>query len=163
MARTGRPRKLPQLEILEGRPGKRPVISDFLPAKGEPFIPNHLPEEAQACMEMIKASMPDGVYSQGDSYTIAAFATAWFAHREAVHRMSDPSFEWVVTSQVGAQKPSPWIGIMNDAAHQMASLGDRLGLNPKARLGLKLPAERQQRSKYAGLFGPSVSSPSLSC
>jgi P27 family predicted phage terminase small subunit len=159
----GRTRKLPQIEILEGRPGKRPVIADYLPAKGEAFIPEHLPDSAQACMEVVKASMPDGIYSQADTYTIAAFASAWMVHREAVHRMADPGFEWIVTSDVGAKKANPWIGIMNEQARMMASLGDRLGLNPKARLGLKLPAERQQRSKYAGLFGPSVSSPSLSC
>jgi hypothetical protein len=35
----------------------------------------------------------------------------------------------------------------------MASLGDRLGLDPKSRAALKLPNARQQRSKFEGLIG----------
>ena len=35
----------------------------------------------------------------------------------------------------------------------MASLGDRLGLDPKSRAALKLPNARQQKSKFEGLIG----------
>jgi len=35
----------------------------------------------------------------------------------------------------------------------MATLGDRLGLDPKSRAALKLPSARQQRSKFEGLIG----------
>jgi hypothetical protein len=35
----------------------------------------------------------------------------------------------------------------------MASLGDRLELDPKSRAALKLPSARQQRSKFEGLIG----------
>jgi hypothetical protein len=35
----------------------------------------------------------------------------------------------------------------------MAALGDRLGLDPKSRAALKLPAANQRKSKFAGLLG----------
>jgi phage terminase small subunit len=53
----------------------------------------------------------------------------------------------------GVQTPSPWIKILNAQAAIMASLGDRLGLDPKSRAALKLPNARQQRSKFEGLIG----------
>jgi hypothetical protein len=39
----------------------------------------------------------------------------------------------------------------------LASLGDRLGLDPKSRAGLKLPGAKQRKSKFAGLLGPGSS------
>ena len=38
----------------------------------------------------------------------------------------------------------------------MAALGDRLGLDPKSRAALKLPAAKQRKSKFAGLMGASA-------
>ena len=35
---------------------------------GEPFIPDHLNEDARACVEVIRASMPDSVYCALDSF-----------------------------------------------------------------------------------------------
>jgi phage terminase small subunit len=48
---------------------------------------------------------------------------------------------------------SPWLKILNAQAALLASLGDRLGLDPKSRAALKLPGARQKRSKFAGLIG----------
>jgi hypothetical protein len=42
---------------------------------------------------------------------------------------------------------------LNAQAALIASLGDRLGLNPAARAALKLPRARQQKSKFDGLIG----------
>ena len=35
----------------------------------------------------------------------------------------------------------------------MATLGDRLGLDPKSRAALKLPDAKQRKSKFDGLLG----------
>ena len=53
--------------------------------------------------------------------------------------------------------PSPWLKILNQQAALMASLGDRLGLYPKARAALNLPDARQHKSKFDGLIGPVAS------
>lgn len=159
MGARGPKPKLPQIDRLDGIPNKgkprAPQIGDFLEAKGQPFCPPHLEEEAQACMEVVMASMPDGVYSQADTYTLAAFATAWAKHAEAAHRLQAPANEGggaVITALNGELKISPWLHVLDKQAALMATLGDRLGLNPKARVGIQLPRE-QPRSKFDGLTG----------
>lgn len=160
MGKRGPRPKLPEIARLEGNPGKRPIVDSGIDALGEPFVPEHLHDDAQACMEVIKASMPPSVYSALDTYALAAFATAWAVHKRAAHEMNNPGFEWTVVTASGSLQPSPWIKIANSQAALLASLGDRLGLNPKARAALKLPDEKP-RSKFDGLLGAqTASSPS---
>ena len=78
---------------------------------------------------------------------------AWFVHKRAAHEIGNPDFAFTVPGSTGAQVPSPWIKILNQQAAILASLGDRLGLDPKSRTALKLPSARQQRSKFDGLIG----------
>jgi phage terminase small subunit len=44
----------------------------------------------------------------------------------------------------------------NQQAAIMATLADRLGLDPKSRAALKLPAAKQRKSKFDGLRGASA-------
>lgn len=163
MGARGPRKKLPQLSRLEGNPGQR-LIEDYgIEAQGEPFVPDHLSDDAQGVIEVIKRSMPPKVYSALDSFLLAAFGMAWALHKKAVLEINRPDFQPVITlPESGAQMQSPWLAILNKQAALMASLGDRLGLDPKSRAALKLPAARQQRSKFDGLIGQTGSSPSLS-
>lgn len=151
---NGPVRTLPAIERMNGHPnkGRPPAIGDFLTPKGNPFCPAHLEEEAQSCMEVVMASMPDGVYSQVDTYALAAFATAWAKHAEAAHKLQDPVLGGSVITVNGEQKINPWLRVLDREALMMASLGDRLGLNPRARLSIQLPRDRPQ-SKFDGLTG----------
>jgi phage terminase small subunit len=131
-------------------------------ALGEPFIPEHLSDDARGCIESIKMSMPASVYSALDSFLLSAFATSWALHKLAAHTINDPKFEHVITvGDNGAEAQSPWLAILNKQAMLMASLGDRLGLDPKSRAALKLPGAKQRKSKFAGLIGRTGSSSSL--
>ena len=78
---------------------------------------------------------------------------AWAIHKKAAHEIGNPGFAFTVPGSTGSQVPSPWIKILNQQATIMVSLGDRLGLNPTSRAALKLPAARQQKSKFDGLIG----------
>jgi phage terminase small subunit len=132
-------------------------------ALGEPFIPEHLSDDARGCIEVIKQSMPSNIYSALDSFILSAFAlpgrcTSWRPTRSMI-RNSNTSF---AVGDNGAEAQSPWLAILNKQAALMASLGDRLGLDPKSRAALKLPGAKQRKSKFAGLLGQSGSSPSLS-
>lgn len=153
MGARGPRKKLPQLAKLDGNPGKRPIEEFGIEAQGEPFVAEHLSDDAQGCIEVIKRSMPPRVYSALDSFLLAAFGTAWAIHKQAVLEINRPDFRAVISVESGAQMQSPWFAILNKQAALMASLGDRLGLDPKARAALKLPAARQQRSKFEGLIG----------
>ena len=96
--------------------------------------------------------MPPGFFAAADTFALAAFAEAWALHKRAAHEIASPDFKCVVKSARGAGRPNPWLRIANQQAALMAMLGDRLGLNPKARAGLHLPQEKPP-SKFEGLLG----------
>ena len=163
MGKRGPRPKLAALEALDGNPGKRVIEESGIEALGEPFVPEHLADDARGCIEVIKQSMPSGIYSALDSFILSAFATAWALHKLAAHKINDPEFQHVfAVGDGGAQMQSPWLAILNKQAALMATLGDRLGLDPKSRAALKLPGAKQKKSKFAGLIGPAASSPLLS-
>lgn len=162
MGKRGPKPKLAAVSKLEGNPGKRVIEESGIEALGEPFVPEHLADDARGCIEVIKQSMPSGIYSALDSFILSAFATAWALHKLAAHKINDPEFEHVYEiGDAGAQAQSPWLAILNKQAMLMASLGDRLGLDPKSRAALKLPGAKQRKSKFAGLIGQGALSNSL--
>lgn len=161
MGARGPRKKLAQIDALDGNPGKRPVFSAEVEAFGDVFVPEHLSDDARGCIEVIRRSMPPKVYAALDTFVLAAFGTAWAIHKQATHKIAAPDFEWIDKTAQGTSQPNPWLHIVNQQAKLLASLGDRLGLNPKARADLKLPAAKP-RSKFEGLLGQTGSSPSLS-
>ena len=145
--------KLSQIARLEGNPGKRPITAPVIEAWGDVFVPSHLDPAAKDCVEVLQESMPPSVYAESDNFLFTAFATAWSLHRTAVLEIGKPDFEHVVKSARGGRQLNPWLRILNHQAMLMASLGDRLGLSPKARASLHIP-ENGPQSKFAGLLGP---------
>jgi phage terminase small subunit len=154
MGRRGPKKKLAALDRLDGNPSRRLMQESGVEGLGAPFAPEHLTNGAKGCIEVIKASMPERVYCALDSFHLAAFAMAWAVHKRAAHEISKLEFEWIETSDKGNQAPSPWIRIMNQQATIIASLGDRLGLDPKARAALAPPGHRRALSRFDGLLGP---------
>ena len=153
MGRRGPKKKLAQIERMEGNSGKRPIQDFGIEALGEPFIPEHLSDDARGCINLIKQSMPPAVYTALDSFMLSAFATAWSIHKRAAHEINGPDFKFIVNSKRGSPQESAWIKIITKQAAVMASLGDRLGLDPKSRAALKLPEANERKSKFAGLIG----------
>jgi P27 family predicted phage terminase small subunit len=146
----GRHKRLPELKRLEGNPGKRPIEDLLIVPDGTAFAPEHLDDDATACLELIRGQMPPNVYASVDSFALSAFATAWAIHKRASLALQGE--ELVVEGAKGGQVKNPLVDIINSQGRLMVSLGARLGLDPVARLGLKMPPERQ-RSKFDGLLG----------
>ena len=161
MGKRGPRPKLASLKQLEGNPGKRAIDVIGLEATGEVFAPEHLHDDAQACIEMVKRSMPPKTYATVDTFALSAFATAWAWHKRATHEMNAPDFAPIVEGSKGQKQPNPWFKILKAMSEEMRTWGDRLGLDPKARAALKLPDEKP-RSKFDGLIGQPASSPSSS-
>lgn len=157
----GRRKKLAELDRLEGNPSRRLIEESGIEALGEPFIPEHLSDDARGCIDVIKQAMPPNIYSALDSFLLSAFATAWAIHKKATHVISDPKFQWIEASKRGAGVESAWIKMQRQQAALMASLGDRLGLDPKSRAALKMPDASKRKSKFAGLLGVQSYSSSL--
>ena len=158
----GRRKKLTAIERLEGNPTKRLIVESGVEASGEPFIPEHLMEDARGCIEVIKLSMPPKVYSALDSFLLAAYGMAWAVHKKASHMIAAPDFKWIEINGQGTATQSPWVKILNQQAVVLSSLGDRLGMDPKSRMGMKLPGSRQQQgqSRFAQLLGSAGRRPS---
>ncbi len=152
MGKRGPRPKLPQVAKLEGNPGKRPVIDSGIRASGEPIGYDHLSDDAHECVAVVKSCMPPGIYSRADSFILNAFAAAWALHKRALEEINKPEFEHTVASARGGDQPNAWLRILDSQAKLMASLGDRLGLDPKARAALHLPAgDSRPKSKFEGL------------
>ena len=134
----GRRKKLTEIDRLEGNPSRRSIEETGIDALGAPFVPEHLSD--RGCIDIVKQSMPTTVYSALDSFLLAAFATAWAIHKRAAQEVSAPGFQFMTESKRGGPQASPWIRIVNQQAGILAALGDRLGLDPKSRAALKLPA-----------------------
>src|SRR6476646_5804908 len=118
-------KKLAAIRRLEGNPGKRLIEEAGIEASGQPFVAEHLMDDARGCIEVIKASMPPSVYSALDSFHLAAFGMAWAIHKKAAHEISNPGFAWTVTNSQGSKTQSPWLKILNQQAALIATLGDR--------------------------------------
>ena len=87
----GRRKKLAEIDRLEGNPGRRFIEETGIEALGVPFIPEHLPDDARGCIDIIKQSIPSNVYSTLDSFTLSAFAMAWATHKRAAHEIGRAS------------------------------------------------------------------------
>ena len=101
-----RPKKPAAIRRLEGNPGKRLIEESGVEALGSPFIPEHLMDDARGVIDVIKQSMPPGVYSALDSFLLAAFGVAWAIHKKAAIEISNPDFAWTVRNATGG--PRAW-------------------------------------------------------
>jgi hypothetical protein len=155
MGARGPRKKLKALVDLEGDRNKHgEIYPDGIESYGEPYIGEHLPDDARGCIEIIKQSMPPGIYSALDSDLLHAFSMACAEHKRCVIEITHPNFEHVLTnSKTGVTTLNPWLKSMNVQAMLIATLGDRLGLNPKARQAMKMPGANQTNSEFDGLIG----------
>jgi phage terminase small subunit len=153
----GTPRKHPIVKKLEGNPGRRPIVEVQVNPAGEVFIPDHLNEDAQACLELLRRYMPLKVYASSDSFALAAFATAWAWHKRATFETQAPDFDPIEEAN-GRTQPHAWFKILFRASEDMRAWGARLGLDPIARAAMKMPKEDAPRSKFEGLLGHNRSS-----
>jgi phage terminase small subunit len=155
MGARGPQKRLSALRRLEGDTSHRPIVDDSgIEAHGEPFVPEHLMEDARGCLDVIKLSMPSGIYSALDSFNLSNFAVAWAIHKKATIAISAPDFKMTLMNSKGTEVQNPLIKIVNQQAVVMASLGDRLGLDPRARRALKMPDanQRQTASRFGRLL-----------
>lgn len=151
MGKRGPTPESAQIQGLKGNPGKRNAPS-AVTAKRPPALPAHLKQYAAQVFEQIASGLPPGMLGEQDSHLIAAFASAAALHKAAYEAINAPGFEHVVTAENGVLKKNPWISILNEQAAAMASLGDRLGVGLKARLGLLPAQDEAPASKFQGLI-----------
>lgn len=151
-ARGPRP-ETPEIQALKGNPGKRRKRPPSIVPDGAVFIPSYLEGDALDCFNLILGAMPPGTYAATDTGSVAVYAVAWADHKRATEALkTEPP---LVPGAKGGLVKNPWFGIRSDAARIMMSMGDRLGLDPKARAALSMPEEKKV-SKFSGLVGQSA-------
>lgn len=148
-ARGPRP-ETPEIQTLKGNPGKRKKRAASICPAGTVYIPSYLDGDAAECFRMIVSAMPPETYASTDSGGIAIYAVAWADHRRATEALKTEAP--LIPGSKGGLVKNPWFNIRSDAARLMMAMGDRLGLDPKARAGLA-PAEERSKSKFSGLIG----------
>ena len=84
----GRPRKSPEARRLEGNPGKRPIPETSIVAGGSVVAPDHLSDDAKACIGIIKRSLPPKTYAACDAFLLSAYASAWAEHKSCVEEVN---------------------------------------------------------------------------
>jgi P27 family predicted phage terminase small subunit len=138
------------MQELKGNPGKRAKRASSIKPTGDIVEPNYLKGDALDCFRMIMSAMPDSTYAPTDTGGVAVYSVAWADHKRATEALEkeDP----IVAGSTGNLTPNPWFKIRNEAARIMMSMGDRLGLDPKARASL-CPPDRKPVSKFSGLIG----------
>lgn len=151
-ARGPRP-ETPEMQALKGNPGKRKKRQPSVRPKDEIYIPNYLDEDARQCFEMIVNAMPPQTYAATDTGGVAVYASAWSDHKKATEALCDEPA--LVPGSTGNLTVNPWFKIKNESARIMMAMGDRLGLDPKARAALS-PREDRPKSKFDGLIGQST-------
>lgn len=149
-ARGPRP-ETPEIQALKGNPGKRARRAPSIKASGAATTPKHLVGDAKECFEAIRGAMPPGTYATTDVQAIAIYAVAWADHKRATEALATEAA--IVAGSTGNLQPNPWFKIRNEAARIMMSMGDRLGLDPKARAAIAQPGDDKPKSKFAGLIG----------
>lgn len=152
MGQRGPRPKPAKLKELEGNPGKRHIEQVLVEAVGKALPPEHLNDEATACFELVKSSMPPDLYGAADTFALAAFATAWAWHKRATEELDSPANMPLVPGSTGNLQPNPWFKIQKAMSEEMRAWGDRLGLNPHARAAIKLPTAEKPKSKFEGLW-----------
>lgn len=156
MGKRGPQKKPTVMRIIEGNPSKRPVPEPgVVILEGEPFVPPHLSDDAQECVEMIKRMMPPKLYGEVDGFALSAYATAYAWHKYFSHAMSAPDFQTMVVGSTGALRPHPYFKLLKDQSGEMRAWGTRLGLDPAARaalIGLAPAAPEKPPSKFDGLI-----------
>ena len=138
------------LRVIEGNPGKRPLMRDEAKATGTAMCPRHLSPVAKRLWKRIKLAMPPGFYTPADECLLSAYCEAWSDHVAATKALAE-GHSLIVKTGTG-YSVSPLVRIRSSAASTMAMLGTRLGLSPADRAGLATPAQSAEKGKWDGLI-----------
>jgi phage terminase small subunit len=126
----------------------------FVPEGGTAFAPEHLHEDAQACIEhILRCYGKFKEVKEIDTYALSTFATAWAWHKAAVHRMNARDFEPITkTSRGHGEVPNGWFKILWESSRVMTSLMGKLFLSPQDRY-VPSAGKVESSGKFAGLLG----------
>lgn len=150
MPRTATPTSIKERA---GNPGKRALNKAEPQPVGSPVRPTIMTTAARKVWTRLIAAMPREVYTTCDSGLLAAYCEAVAAHATATKLIAAKDFEPIGTGSTGQQVIHPAYKLQADQARLIATLGQRLGLDPIARQSINTsPGQTDEGDPFASLI-----------
>jgi P27 family predicted phage terminase small subunit len=138
----GRKPKPTHLKLVDGNPGRRPVVSDeFRPEAEVPECPEHLSGEGRREWERVTQILfRHGMVSCADRGALAMLCTLWDRYVtaelmiERAKESAPASAGLFVKSPNNFPIQSPWLAVSNRAIEQYRTLCAEFGLTPASRV-----------------------------
>lgn len=136
MARkTGRPPKPHHLKVIEGNPGKRPLVEPPKPPPSRPRCPDYLPTYAKTVWRRLVPILDEmGILTTADRETMAAYCVAVDRFRDAVIAYAKTG--GLVKGQKGEAVTNPALRNLAAATRDIATFSAMFGLSPADRVRL---------------------------
>lgn len=152
MSRIGRPPKPVELRVLEGNPGKRPIIEPPKAPPNRPTCPAWLTGEARAEWRRVVPILDRlGLLTEADRTTLAAYCEAVSVFRAATEEVAAHGV-LVKGRRRGDLIKNPALQVQRDASKLIALYSSSFGLSPSDRVRLLGTAAASAASPLEGLL-----------
>lgn len=154
MARTGRPRKDPALEALEGNPGKRPIVQrvdEEDVSSGSLRMPTRMVEEERRVWVDTLSAFPEWYFTLADKYLLIAYCRAVARVERSEKALQNKST--VIERANGSKCLSPHVAVISTGVSEVIRLAEILGITRTKRRGQVLPSQPVDGTGASGQGG----------
>ena len=131
MAKPGRKPIPPEIHILRGNPGKRPLKETLKSNREIGGPPAHLTEQQKRDWRSAVKHAPPGLLTATDIAPLVVWVVAYDTHRQALRAIENRGL--VTIGAAGNEVISPYVRIMDKQAEIMLRAASELGFTPSAR------------------------------
>lgn len=152
MAKRGRKPKSNVVRLLEGNPGKRPIVDDEIIIELPAQKPSVVAADALASAEWdrVLSVMPPTLYNAAHEAVLSQHALAWSMLVKSQNEIAENGLT-VVAARGPTTNPAVKVWkLAADTLHKTTSL---LGLHPGAKLNVPKRSETPFGGRFAGLLG----------
>jgi len=144
MGKRGPKPKPTHLKVLEGNPGKRPIVPEPKPRPKPPPCPPHLRAKARAWWKRVVPELHRlGLITLVDWELLAQGADCLQTYQEAQTALTKRGSN-TYTTPGGVHREYPELKMMRDARAEWIRIVSHFGLSPSARVGLGDPAAKKE-------------------
>lgn len=145
------------LKLVQGNPGKRPIVK---PRKSRadtrllfPRLPKGTKPEVAAIWRRMLRSAPEGLLRQIDGELLYQWCLSRYIFEEAERKLHASSM--LIKTPNGMPAQSPYLGIINRQQEIMRGIASELGFTPtaRARLGVEDGAIAEDEDEGSAYFG----------
>jgi P27 family predicted phage terminase small subunit len=129
-------KKPPELRVVEGNAGKRPILRPPQPTPGAPSCPAHLRGVARRCWTATVRELERmGLATEADRIVLESLCMSYSLWRSAMDELANG----ITVQDRAVRRKHPAWQIAREAQAAMLSAAKELGLTPRARVALARP------------------------